>query len=311
MENRKIKRIFRDSFKNSSKVAIMILKIFIPVSLLVTILKQYGIIDYIAPVFEPLTIILGLPADSGIVLITGFMNMFAGIGSMAAFSFTARQLTIIAIVIGLSHALFVETAVLMKLGMARLRIAFFRMFIAIITGMIMNLILPENVSGVVLNPYMNVVVFSWLTTIKGIILTSVQMFVVLFAVTFGYNLVALWKYSGKLKSRIKFFPSSIGISERSFAPWFIGLIIGISYGAGLLFQISEKKKLPHKDLCLTTIFLIFCHAIIEDTLLFVVIGANIWWIIVTRIVLAFVIVKILSIKDLYKKLLWIGLPKEK
>jgi hypothetical protein len=121
----------------------------------------------------------------------------------------------------------------------------------------------------------------------------------------------LWKHASIVKQKIKFIPNAIGISDDAFGPWIVGFFIGIAYGAGILFQLAEKNKLAHKDLCLTTIFLILAHAMIEDTLLFVMVGGNLWWIIGTRITMALIIVKVLSMKALYKKFLWIGLPKGK
>jgi hypothetical protein len=44
-------------------------------------------------------------------------------------------------------------------------------------------------------------------------------------------------------------------------------------------------------------------------MILVVVGGNFWWIILTRIFMSFLIVRILSINDFYKKFLWIGLPK--
>ena len=77
----------------------------------------------------------------------------------------------------------------------------------------------------------------------------------------------------------------------------------------VLFQFNEKKSLTHKDACLVTIFIVLAHAIIEDTVVFVVIGASFWWIFLTRIILAFLVMKLLSIGNVYKKFLWIGLAK--
>jgi hypothetical protein len=55
--------------------------------------------------------------------------------------------------------------------------------------------------------------------------------------------------------------------------------------------------------------MVLAHAIFEDTLVFVVLGANFWWIFVIRVALAFIVMKLLSIGNTYKKFLWIGLAK--
>jgi len=42
------------------------LKIYIPVSLLTFVLKQWGIIDVIAPLFTPFMSVMGLPGEPAI-----------------------------------------------------------------------------------------------------------------------------------------------------------------------------------------------------------------------------------------------------
>ncbi len=305
-----IKEVISKSFKSSFKVAMMMIKVYIPVFLATTVLKQVGFFHFIAPLFAPLMKLLGLPGEAAIAVILGFMDMFSGLATVAALGLTFRQVTILGVMIGIAHGLFVETAILMKLKMARLRIAFFRAILAITTGVMMNIFLPDNIKGAILNPYVGAAEFSWITTIKGMMLTCVQIIVVLFLITLAYDLIMLWKGKKMITKRVSFIPRLFGLSENAFVPWVIGLFIGIAYAAGILFQLMEKHKLSHKDTCLTTMFLILSHAIIEDVMLFAVLGGNFWWIFGIRVGLAILIVRILSLGDLYKKMLWVGLPKQ-
>jgi spore maturation protein SpmB len=306
-----LRDVFLKSSKSSFFVSIMLIKMYIPLSILTIVLKQSGLLDRIAPLFSPLMGLMGLPGDSAIILLSGFMNLFGGLGAMAAFDLSFRQITILGVVLGLSHALFVETGVLVKLGMARARIALFRMAIAISAGIIMNLVMPSDVSGVVLNPYHNIAEFSWLNVARSLAFTSLQIIVVLFVLTLAYELIVLWKHAKSIKKSLSFIPRAVGFSERAFGPWVVGFFVGIGYGAGILYHLTRRNQLSHKDICLTTVFLILAHAIIEDTMLFVVLGGNIFWILITRLSMAFLVVRLLSIGNIYKRFLWIGLPKKK
>ncbi|MBU4266330.1 MAG: hypothetical protein KKE96_03780 [Candidatus Altiarchaeota archaeon] len=307
-----LKEVFTKSLKQSLKVSWMLIKIYIPLSLLTILLKQLGVIDYIAPYFAPLMGAMGLPGEAALTLLIGFtVNIYAALATMSAFDLTFRQVTLLAVVVGIAHNLFVETGILTKVRMANIRIAFFRIFVAIPVGIILNLVLPENVAGTVLIRHAGVGEFSWLTTLQGLLMTSVQIMVIIFLITLGYELLIMWRYSSIIKRKVKFIPNAIGLSGKAFGPWIVGFIIGIAYSAGILYQYMQKKELSHKDVCLTTVFIVLAHAIIEDTMLFVVMGGNFWWIILTRIFIASMIVRILSLNNLYKKFLWIGLPKEK
>jgi succinate dehydrogenase/fumarate reductase cytochrome b subunit len=75
-----------------------------------------------------------------------------------------------------------------------------------------------------------------------------------------------------------------------------GLILGITYGAGIL--IKEKEKLSKKEILFIGTFLMICHSVIEDTALFAIFGASIWILISIRLILA-IIISYLVVK-LYK-----------
>ncbi len=52
--------------------------------------------------------------------------------------------------------------------------------------------------------------------------------------------------------------------------------------------------MDQKSLILVSMFLACCHAVIEDTLLFVPVGANGWMLLGIRLVVAFVVTALIS-----------------
>lgn len=50
--------------------------------------------------------------------------------------------------------------------------------------------------------------------------------------------------------------------------------------------MAQEKRLPRRELFLMGLFLATCHAVVEDTLIFVAIGGNGWVILGVRIVIA-------------------------
>jgi len=84
------------------------------------------------------------------------------------------------------------------------------------------------------------------------------------------------------------------ISNLSSIPIMAGLIFGISYGAGVIIDAAKSGDLDFRELYLINIFLIVCHSIIEDTALFMVLGANGVFIVVFRLILAIIITFLFS-----------------
>lgn len=64
------------------------------------------------------------------------------------------------------------------------------------------------------------------------------------------------------------------ISQAGAFPMVVGLFLGLAYGAGVIIDAAKDGRLPWRDLFLINLFLIICHAIVEDTALFMAIGAN-------------------------------------
>lgn len=90
---------------------------------------------------------------------------------------------------------------------------------------------------------------------------------------------------GKIEGHVK----RMGLSPHTLVPLFTGIFLGIAYGAGIIIKISREKALRRADLWLLGLFLSTCHAVIEDTLIFVVVGGMGRWIIVPRFLLALIL----------------------
>lgn len=105
-----------------------------------------------------------------------------------------------------------------------------------------------------------------------------------------------YKVLDKLSKLLSPVSKLLGISEKSTFPMIIGLTLGLSYGAGAIIQSSKEEDLSKKDLYLVIIFLVACHSVFEDTLLFVSIGANGWMLLSIRIITAVVLTSLIARK---------------
>lgn len=83
--------------------------------------------------------------------------------------------------------------------------------------------------------------------------------------------------------------SLFGITHNGLVPLITGIIIGLTYGAGVIIHSIRTANISRKEAFLILLFLSMCHAIIEDTLIFVVIGANGLVLIAFRFLLAIVL----------------------
>ena len=95
--------------------------------------------------------------------------------------------------------------------------------------------------------------------------------------------VALMLVHGVVK---KLLPEGSGGHSDRLLALVAGLTLGIVYGAGVIIKAGREGNLSSRDLFLIALFLSTCHAVVEDTLLFVAVGGNFFWMLGTRLVIA-------------------------
>ncbi len=93
--------------------------------------------------FQPFMKYLGLPGESAIAIVTGtFVNLYAAAAVVADLEMTTRQLTILALILGVSHSQIMETAIVGKMKARPYFVTPIRVVFSLGSGLLLNLILP-------------------------------------------------------------------------------------------------------------------------------------------------------------------------
>lgn len=117
-------------------------KVVVPVYTVITFLKYTPVLDWIAGISAPLMKYLGLPGEASLVLVLGkLINLYAAVGAISSLELGSREITIIAVMLLLSHSLPVESAVSQKAGGSGIFMTGLRLGLAIVAGLLMNLII--------------------------------------------------------------------------------------------------------------------------------------------------------------------------
>ncbi len=120
-----------------------------------------------------------------------------------------------------------------------------------------------------------------LGALKGAFLLCAQLFLIIVPLTILYEF--LKSKQSMLQGKRRAF---IGISGKGLVPLVTGIVIGITYGAGVIIHSIRSADIGKGEAFLILLYLSICHAIIEDTLIFVVIGANGLVLVIVRFLLA-------------------------
>lgn len=86
----------------------------------------------------------------------------------------------------------------------------------------------------------------------------------------------------------------LGVEKNASLTLASGLVFGLAMGAGVMIQAVKEDGVSKRDATLVFVFLVACHAIVEDTLIFIPLGIPIWPLVAIRVVTALVLTIFIS-----------------
>ena len=124
------------------------------------------------------------------------------------------------------------------------------------------------------------------TALKGGLKLSLLVFVILVPLLIALEFMRQTKALDWLTNKVDPATRRIGFQREALVPLLAGFIFGISYGAGVLIPEARSKLINKQQIFLVAVFLALCHAVVEDTLLFMALGANGLVLFFSRLILA-------------------------
>ncbi|RPF54385.1 nucleoside recognition domain-containing protein [Aquisalibacillus elongatus] len=276
-------------------------KIIFPITLIVTILQFTPVLPYIIDLIQPLMALIGLPGEAAVPLVLGnALNLYAGIGAIVSFDFTVKEVFILALMLSFSHNLFIESAVAAKVGVKFWIIILVRVGLALFSAMLVNWFWQGGQEmaqyGLISNegPEPSGWAEITLTGLETAVLSIVQ----LAAIVIPLMVVMQWlrehHWMDWMSRKMSPFTKMIGVKENASMTLVAGLTIGLAYGAGLMIQAVKEDGVSRKDMTLVLIFLVTCHAVVEDTLVFIPLGIPVWPLLLIRLTTAIILTAVIA-----------------
>lgn len=276
-------------------------KIIFPITVLVVILQYTAVLPWIVQLITPFMGIFGLSGEAAIPLVLGNgLNLYAGIAGILSLELTVKEVFIIAVMLSFSHNLFIETGVALKVGVKLWVVLVVRFGLAAMSGIIINLLWKGGgeTAQYGIAPKMTYVPDGWLEigflglqkASFGVLQLALIVIPLMIIVQFLKDRQYLQKFSEKLAP----FTKVIGVQSNASMTLVAGLVIGLAYGAGVMIQAVQEDGVSKKDATLAFIFLVACHAVIEDTLIFIPLGIPVLPLLLIRLVTAFVLTIIVA-----------------
>ncbi|WP_040978876.1 nucleoside recognition domain-containing protein [Oceanobacillus jeddahense] len=283
-------------FIQGAKTTYSLGKVIFPITLIITILQFTPVFPWFMNIISPLMGLFGLPGEAAVPLVLGNgLNLYAGIAAIISFDFTVKEVFIMAVMLSFSHNLFIESAVATRVGVKWWVIVGIRVGLAVLSGLLINLLWNGGAElaqyGFISNE--EVVLNNWweiaLHGAQAAVIAIVQLACIVIPLMIIMQIMRELGWMTAMSEKLAPFMKILGMDKRASMTMVAGLTIGLAYGAGLMMQAVKEDNVPKKDMYLALIFLVSCHAVVEDTLVFIPLGIPVWPLLIIRLSVAIIL----------------------
>jgi hypothetical protein len=292
----------REGLKSGLKTTWILGKVIFPVTFIVSLLSFTPVIDWIVYLYEPLMKWIGLSGEAAIpFVLANVLNIYAGIGAVLTLDLTVKEVFILAMMMSFSHNLLIETTVSSKVGVPAWAVVTVRLGLAVGTAFLIHHIWQgggepaqygffeatgeQNITGII-----PIVMYGVSKAIMGILQLAIVVIPLMVFIQWMKDTKFLLVFTRWMTPLTKV----LGLSPNTATTLGAGVIFGLAFGAGVIIQAIKEDNIKKKDLYLLFIFLVACHAVIEDTLIFIPLGIPVWPLLVLRLIIAFVLTGVIA-----------------
>ncbi|EAS46404.1 putative membrane protein [marine gamma proteobacterium HTCC2207] len=281
-----------------------LMKIMIPALIIVRCIELLGWIEALGEMIHPVMILVGLPGETGLVWMAAMMgNIYTG---MAVFyqlgmaeQLTIGQVSVVSSMMLIAHSLPIEIAIARAVGISLWFTLCLRISGAFIFGFICfqtysHLALLQEPAPQLWQP--GIVDPSWGYWFLTQGQTIVMALAIIAALTFFLRILRVLGVERLIHFLLAPVLRLLGIATAASNIIIVGLTLGLSFGGGLLINEARRGHIAGKDIFMSMAFLGLCHSLIEDTLLMLLLGADLSTIVFAR--LAFSLLAILALSRL-------------
>lgn len=271
-----------------------LVRIIVPIAIITEVMSRAGLIEAVSPVLAPTMRLFGLPPELGLAWLTGMLVGIWGAIPMIftlvpAASMSIADVTIFSALLLFAHGLPIEQKIVQKAGPGFVVTTVIRVAGGILYAMILHhLLAATGWLSETLDPTWVPVSASadWIGFLTELVEALIFMLVVFIALALGLEIL---KLSGLMTQLMKILAPLLrlaGIEGEAGHFTTIGLLLGISYGGGLLIREARSGGVSPRQVFISCVFMGFAHSIIEDTLIVVALGAEIIGVLAGRLIFA-------------------------
>ena len=266
--------------------------------MLVKAVELMGGTTYLAAVISPLMAPLGLPPEMGIVWAgTLLSNIYTGmvlfVSDPVSAQLSVLQVTLLGILMLVAHALPVELSVARKIGVSFLFSLLLRLLAAWLAAWLYFRLTRlfdygREPADLLWEPAVKqggLADWAW-----SQIVMMAQIVLIIALLVIVLRLVRRFRLDRVIHFVLRPVLPLLGLTDKAVNVVLVGMTLGLSYGGGMLIQESRQGVLCAREMFFSVCLLLLCHGLIEDTLLILLLGADIYGILLFRLVFTFLLI---------------------
>jgi hypothetical protein len=277
-------------------------KVIFPITIIVTLLQYTPIMAWVMKAITPIMGWIGLSGDAAIPLVIGnFLNLYAAIGAILSLDLTVKEVFILAVMLSFSHNLFIESTVAKQVGVSVWLTVIVRLGLAFLSAIVINLVWRggSELAQYGLITKQNEVITGWgnivIDAVSKAFLGILQLAIIVIPLMIVIQVLKDLKWIDIFSKWMAPVTRLLGMKENTSTTLAAGLFFGLAFGAGVMIQAAKEDGVSKKDLTLAFIFLVSCHAVVEDTLIFIPLGIPVLPLLLIRLAVAILLTIIVAL----------------
>lgn len=284
--------------KQSTHISLTLFKLMIPIIIIIKIMEELGVIILLSEWLTPVMELVGLPGAMGLVWATALVtNLYGGLVVYASLagdvSMSVAQVTIVSSMMLIAHALPIEGRIAQKAGVNIMLTLSLRIGMAIVFGILFNQLYlaldwMQQPTQLLWSPgEVDTSTEAWLVS------QAISLFFIYSIVFVLVLLLDILKHLGiiqAINNMLRPVLHILGIGREAETITLVGLTLGLSYGGALLISEAQAGHIRPRDVLFSISLLGLSHSLIEDTLLMMLIGADLTGILLGRVLFTLIII---------------------
>lgn len=274
----------RGGLSDAVHVSYDIFKVLVPIIIGLKILTVLDLIRYLALPLEPIMRLAGLPTDLGIVWATGIMvNIYSALIVLAGLlpqmpPLTCAQVSGFALMLLFAHSLPAEGSIAKRCGISFTVQCVIRLVVAVGSGVLVRFAcetfgwLEAPAAMAFQAKTADPRLLNWAL---GELRNLAAIFCIIYGVMLLQRTLKYLRVSELLGVALNPMLRMLGLAPAAASTVVIGMVTGLLYGSGIIIQEARRGELSHYEVFAVVTLMSLAHALIEDTLLMLLIGADI------------------------------------